>query len=229
MRKKLILMFVFLTAMITFTSCAKELRIVVPEDENIVTRELREYLKKTPSPKIVLKIKEPLGKVSHHELSNYITVEKELFKAGFIVRDRMLFQQVLESGGNSYKELKEKVDTDLILEITNLSTTHRMPIYRKNGEKWRSLTYEEEQDVQKLTEYGDVVSAILECKIVLVKSGRIGGMFTIYAAPRGKEVEKYKSGYYLSGNLAVMYHDRTVAILAKKLIRALGIYTTVSK
>ncbi len=222
MEKRLILIFVFLTVVITFTSCAKELRIVVPEDENIVTRELREYLKKTTSPKIVLKIKESFEKVSHHELANYITVEKELFKAGFIVRDRMLFQQVLESGGNSYKELKEKVDTDLILEITNLSTTHRMPIYSKNGEKWRSLTYEEEQAVQEQTEYGDVVSAILECKIILVKSGRIGGIFTLYTAPRGEGVDKYQSGYYLKGSLAIMYHDKTVAILVKKLIRALG-------
>lgn len=51
----------------------------------------------------------------------YNTIEKELLKENFSVRDRGLFNELLSKSQTSdYSKIKELTNTDIILEVVNL-------------------------------------------------------------------------------------------------------------
>jgi hypothetical protein len=94
----------------------------------------------------------------------YSIIEKELFKAGYIVRDRQLMSHIAAGERADYKKLGKKIDTDLILEITQLTNEHQLDI---TGEPMHSK----------------IPGGKLECRIIIVSKGEIAGMFTIYQPP----------------------------------------------
>ncbi|WP_298302519.1 hypothetical protein [Hydrotalea sp.] len=56
-----------------------------------------------------------------YDLNVYNTIEKELLKGGFTVRDRALFDKVLgDKSVSDYSKIKELTETDLILELSNI-------------------------------------------------------------------------------------------------------------
>lgn len=89
---------------------------------------LKQFLKATKQPKIVLRAPDSYSsfsvvrneKISFQSLYN--DIEKELMKTGFIVRDRKLFESTFgQYDIQDGKMIKKKFDTDLILELVNIS------------------------------------------------------------------------------------------------------------
>ncbi|GAB3991921.1 hypothetical protein GCM10028807_23510 [Spirosoma daeguense] len=112
----------------------------------------------------------------YDETSLYNAIEKQLFKAGFSVRDRGLFNQVLDANPTTaYSNISTLTDTDLILELVRLDN----PIgYTTN------VCYTESDNQQRLiNEYRDMRGASVEFKLVYVKSNEIVGSYKIHYTP----------------------------------------------
>ncbi|GAB3695387.1 hypothetical protein GCM10027592_17560 [Spirosoma flavus] len=112
----------------------------------------------------------------YDETALYNAIEKQLFKEGFSVRDRGLFNQVLDANQSiAYSNISSLTDTDLILELVRLDN----PIgYTTN------VCYTESDDQQKLiNEYRDMRGASVEFKLVYVKTNEIVGSYKIHYTP----------------------------------------------
>lgn len=101
------------------------------EDDIFTKKELKDYIQKTAKPTIVLRVPNSTHTKSkiivngviteENEYSDsdiYGTIEKELAKAGFIVRDRSLFNKLSDDNKvQDYSKLRELTNTELILEV----------------------------------------------------------------------------------------------------------------
>jgi hypothetical protein len=106
---------------------------------------LKEYLKNNKSPKIVLRVPNSNDKAASNTVISqnnnvlYNAIEKELLKEGFNVRDRGLFNEIMDKSKSAdYSKLGDETDTDLILEVINLSTdisysTNKITLVNNNG------------------------------------------------------------------------------------------------
>jgi len=158
----------------------------VPENEIVVKPSLVTFLKTTPEPKIVLRVPVPQGNLAQEEQKNsealnsvYNVIEKELLKAGFTVRDRALLTEVLRNNPKiDYRAIKEKIDTQLILEIVSLT-----PWDYSNPEYKRADTGAPGQAPIPFKLVGSRIMA----KLIMVETGEIGGIITYYAWPKDWE------------------------------------------
>lgn len=130
-------------------SVTRTVKFSPKNDEITTTPSLKEYLATNPNPKIVLRTSSRVStdNVTEKEQNNYLynAIESELLKSGFIVRDRQLFDKIITNAdnNNNYENLKEKSDTDLIVELTNLDRSIKYQTnkyYESNGrEKTSSI------------------------------------------------------------------------------------------
>jgi len=158
-------------------------------NEIMIRPELKELLReKKENIKIVLRVPALALQVSQTEREQrnklYDIVEKELYKAGFIVRDRALLEKVLESGPTSYQDMAQKIDTDLILEIISLDTNVNLS-HRTYYDPSLNRT---EQLVEKYNNGSPgplfaIFGGKLECRIITVKDGAVTGVLTFFCAP----------------------------------------------
>jgi hypothetical protein len=151
-------------------------------DEITTTPSLKEYLSTNPNPKIVLRTSTRLSNdnVTEQAQNNYRynTIESELLKSGFIVRDRQLFEKIVTNSDNNtnYENLKQKSDTDLIIELTNLD---RSIIYQTN-------TYSDSDGKEKTSSmlatkifYG----ATIEFKVIMINTNEFAGIYKFNYVP----------------------------------------------
>ncbi|GAB3644292.1 hypothetical protein GCM10027423_49290 [Spirosoma arcticum] len=112
----------------------------------------------------------------YDETSLYNSIEKQLFKEGFSVRDRGLFNEVLDGSGSvDYSKISVLTNTDLILELVRLDN----PVgYTTN------VCYTDSDNQQRLiSEYRDMRGASVEFKLVHVKTNEIVGSYKIHYTP----------------------------------------------
>ncbi|GAB3553545.1 hypothetical protein GCM10027577_37000 [Spirosoma fluminis] len=112
----------------------------------------------------------------YDETALYNAIEKQLFKEGFSVRDRGLFNQVLDANESvAYSKISSLTDTDLILELVRLDN---LVGYTTN------ICFTEPDEQQRLiNEYRDMRGASVEFKLVHVKSNEIVGSYKIHYTP----------------------------------------------
>jgi hypothetical protein len=112
----------------------------------------------------------------YDETALYNAIEKQLFKEGFAVRDRGLFNQVLDANQSiAYSKISSLTDTDLILELVRLDN---LVGYTTN------VCYTEGDDQQRLiNQYRDTRGASVEFKLVHVKSNEIVGSYKVHYTP----------------------------------------------
>lgn len=122
----------------------------------------------------------------YDETALYNAIEKQLFKEGFSVRDRALFNQVLP--GESYSKIGNQTDTDLILELI---TIERPVGYNTN------VCYVQEGDserpVKMQQDYRALGGASVEFKLIQVKTNQVIGNYTIHYTPC---IDNSCRGYY---------------------------------
>ena len=123
----------------TFTLTAKE-------NEYFTKKSLGRILKASKTPSIVLRVpvtgRNVTGQVKQKNNELYTIIEKEFAKAGYAVRDRNLFEQILENEQKTYSEIGKSTNTDLILELLSFNELpYRVRQYRdeagelKNADK----------------------------------------------------------------------------------------------
>lgn len=167
--------------LILFSACDVTQIIKYPkqDDEIITNKNLNRLFKNTKSPAIVLRVPNNSDKVtsqsntSKDETILYNSIEKEFLKAGFIVRDRGLFNELVsKSTSNDYSNIKELTETDLILEVVNIEhsilyTTNKVILKNKAGRMKETILPTSYQG------YG----ASIEFKVVIVKNNEIAGNY----------------------------------------------------
>lgn len=146
-------------------------------DEIIATPKIKDYLKAHPFPSIVLKAPRTENKTTQSDPNSYIynAIEKELLIAGFDVKDRGLFNEVVgKSTELNYKDLKELTNTELLLELVNVSTKIKHStnkIYTTDGEL--------KVVKQNFTKYG----AVIEFKLTIIETNQFAGSYSFYYTP----------------------------------------------
>lgn len=159
------------------------------KSEIIIRPELQDMLdRKGNSLKIVLRVPAMPPHVSQADILAknrlYDIIEKALYKAGFTVRDRALLEKVLQGEIGSYREVADKIDTDIILEIISLDTdvtlSHRYYYDPSTGTDEKLADFiGENQPGPVFILYGGK----LDARIITVKDGSVTGILTIYGVP----------------------------------------------
>lgn len=178
------------------TSCFSYTKCIVTDpkkqDEKITTNELSKFLtNRKNKPTVVLRVPAPSSNVTASDVeksqlarnqATYDLFEKELLKAGFVVRDRGLLNSLLQGQNQlDYAQIGKKIQTDLIIEVLNLD--FEVPNYVS---KFKNVKTNEEIDLSSMLIMGpeprglNVSHAVFSYKIVMVDKGALGGMYTIY-------------------------------------------------
>jgi hypothetical protein len=148
-------------------------------NEIVLTPELKTLLVETPKPKIVIRVQNPPANVTEAEKFNsYINqIEKVFIQNGYIVRDRALLENLMRSGNLDYKSIKDKIDTDLIIDILGLEFDIPNPVKTFFNE-----TTQKEEPFATPLNFVDCLKAKLECRLTIVDKGQLGGLMTIFAS-----------------------------------------------
>lgn len=171
-----------------FSSCSMEplkrgtLVFDGKNDEIIAIQGIRDFMAITSNPSVVLRVPNASDDITKTVVNDYIynAIEKELIINGFNVKDRALFNEVLNKKRESvsYHEINQLTGTDLILELVNINTDIKFTtnkIITKEGE--------EKAYKRTVTKYG----ASIEFKLILVKENLFAGSYTFYYIPCTKE------------------------------------------
>ena len=155
------------------------------DDETFANDDLRQLFKENPRPSIVLRTPNSSDKATSNTMNSrdntvaYNAIEKELLEEGFSVRDRGLFNEIInKSESQDYSRIKDLTNTDLILEVINIdlnivySTNKMVEIFKEGREK----EVIEDKDY-KAKGYS------IEFKIILVKTNEIAGSYKFQYKP----------------------------------------------
>lgn len=147
-------------------------------DEVFATSKIKEFMRKNPRPSIVLRVPNTNTDALQSDQNSYIytAIEKELLKADFDLKDRGLFNQVVNSQqGLDYSKISQLTGTDLILELVKINpkiSISTNKAYTKDG-------------IPKLTKDFNYTrdGASIEFKIIIVKNNDFGGSYTFNYTP----------------------------------------------
>lgn len=180
-----------------FISCGTSSKIInysKKPDDIFVNNNLRKFLKENPSPKIVLRVPNSDDKATSNTSTSkdnnllYNAIEKEFLKGGFSVRDRGLFNEIInKTGSTDYSKIQDLTNTDLILEVVNIDpaiiyTTNKVTLVSKK----RKSEQIQEIDYKR---YG----ASVEYRLIIVKNNEIAGTYkyNYKPCPDGCEISSF--------------------------------------
>lgn len=148
------------------------------ENDIFTKSSLNEYLKKIKRPSIVLRVPTSQSSILEQNTSPalkiYGTIEKELSKAGFLVRDRGLFKKISEDNKiTDYSKLKSLTNTDLILEIVEHSSV-----------KYHTNKYTDTKGREKIAPFNiGIAGSKVEFKLINVSDNDIVGSYIFHYTP----------------------------------------------
>ncbi|HEX6550284.1 MAG TPA: hypothetical protein VF117_06385 [Gammaproteobacteria bacterium] len=176
-------------------------------DEINIRPSLRQLVHDHPTLKVVLRVPNVTTNVTQSQggqnagaaealLNNaYDDIEKRLFNAGFVVRDRALLSNLInERGITSYKDIQSRVDTDLIIDVSSLR-------FNQPQDWLLTPNYTSDDGVvgNAGTSMGEAV-AYVEAKFIIVESGEVGGIVTLHV-PICESVKCSYYSYYFNDGL----------------------------
>ncbi|MBN2347018.1 MAG: hypothetical protein JXO51_11580 [Candidatus Aminicenantes bacterium] len=183
--KKQFIFLGLLSLVLLFTACAKPFvgkikTNVAAENDIQFTPELRQLLQNIPKPKIVIRVANPSTNVTEADRFNtYMNeIEKMFVKSGYTVRDRALLENLMRSGNTDYRSIKDKIDTDLIIDILSLNFDG----VNKARSFFNTKTRQRETFLTDKT-YLECALITLDCRVTIVNRGQLGGMFTLRTSP----------------------------------------------
>ena len=169
----------------------------VAADEINVHPTLRQLVEQHPSLKVVLRVPSVTVNVTQAQTNNnlngaYDEIEKQLFKAGFVVRDRALLSSLIDKEGiTSYQEIQARVDTDLIIDVSSLEFNDpQSMVFTKNylGDGGQLAGFGPDFPYSM----GEAVASV-EAKFIIVHSGEVAGIVTLHVPLCEHEVCPYEA------------------------------------
>ena len=179
MKPSTIVINILILSLLFSCSSSKTLRYTKKPDDIVTTKSLKNFLANNKNPKVVLRVSSASFTVTEDENIDYLynAIENELLENGFIVRDRQLFNQIIANNDNTidYEVLKNKSDTDLIIELTRLDPSI---LYTTNK-------YYDKNDNEKVDSYKEYkrYGASIEFKVVLINSNEFAGVYKFNYTP----------------------------------------------
>ena len=192
------LQFTIVLVSVLLASCStpsKFIKFPKRPDDVFANNNLKEFFKANKSPNIVLRVPNSSDKATSNTNMNqdnnvlYNAIEKELLKQGYSVRDRGLFNEIInKSGSTDYSRIKDLTNTDLILEVVNIDpkviyTTNKVTLIskKKTSEQIGNIDYKR---------YG----ASVEFRLIMVKNNEIAGTYkyNYQPCPDGCEIATFK-------------------------------------
>ena len=177
--KKLNILLITLTLILSSCSVTKTLKFNQKSNDIVRTQSLKDFLSKNKNPKVVLRVNESSLSVTEVENNDYLfnAIENQLLASGFVVRDRQLFNQIIGNEENNidYKKLREKSDTDLIIELTKLDP---QVLYETN----KYYDKKDRKKIEKNYEY-QRYGASVEFKVIMINSNEFAGMYKFNYTP----------------------------------------------
>jgi hypothetical protein len=181
---------------VLFASCASWKAVKVYPGMNVANEIIvRPELKKLTAGhiqnvKVVLRVPEApkyLTQETQQDMNRlYDWFERELAKAGFIVRDRSLLEKVLsEDKTASYTGISQSIDTDLIIEILYMGPcdlTHNRYFDIDDCMVKEMCIPPPDKKLPGPTKF-IMKGGRLDCRIITVKDATVSGMFTLYNLP----------------------------------------------
>jgi hypothetical protein len=156
-----------------------------PNEADIFTKEnFREYMKSTKQPTIVVRVptkdesnlnsEDKLSKVEYSQSDIYNTIEKELSRANFVVRDRKLFEKVLDQNIGEYAKIREATETELILELVSFV-----------AEEYKTNKYKDKNGIERVASDREFTNTgyRVEFKLIKVLENDVVGSYTFHYAP----------------------------------------------
>ena len=188
-------------------SCATTSRVIkypTIGNEIYANTNLKKFLKENKSPSIVLRVANTSDKATSQTTTTkdllYNAIEKELLKEGFSVRDRGLFNEIIDKAQTSdYSRIKDLTNTDLILEVVNIDPG---VIYSTN--KVTLITKGKEKEVIQNIDYKRY-GASVEFKLILVRNNEIAGSYkyNYKPCPTGCELTTFQFANKRSNEIAL--------------------------
>ncbi|MDR0824966.1 MAG: hypothetical protein LBN74_07705 [Prevotella sp.] len=175
------ILFLLLIAL-TFASCFSTKRVIVKfnskPDEIYTKSSLDNLLKNNPNPSIVVRVPKSNTVISDNKnlslSSTYSSIEKELIKNNFIVRDEAVFEKVANQNQQmDYAKLHELTGVDILLELVDVTSVEFSTniYYDKNGKPFTLPT-------------GTTLRGRkADFKIVILKENEVAGNYTFYWTP----------------------------------------------
>jgi hypothetical protein len=165
---------------------------VAAGNEIVITPELKTLLQAIPKPKVVIRVTNPPITVTEADRFNsYINeIQKVFVRTGYTVRDRALLENLMRGGNIDYKGIKDKIDTDLIIDILGLDFNNST-VFRTFFNK----TTQKEESFATATTYVECGVATLECRVTIVDRGQLGGLFTL----RTSRFDIQDANFYVDG------------------------------
>lgn len=186
----------FLVSVVILMGCgpSKNIKFSPTPDDITTTESLKSYLDNNPSPKVVLRTSSTAITITNEDRSDFLynAMENELLKSGFVVRDRQLFNQIVSNEKNNvdYKNIKEKTDTDLIIELIKIDPS---VVYSTNK-------YYDDKGREKVDPYNTqkYYGATIIFKVILIDSNEFAGIYEFNYTPctegcKIQSVQKRKS------------------------------------
>jgi len=190
---------IFLVVLYSCHSSNELVKFTARNQDVYTNNNLRSFLKNNPQTNVVLRIPNALEDVTTKTTNDkmisisaqnqtmdiyYNAIEKEFLKAGFSVRDRGLFNEVLKKMSRdnaeniNYSQIKDLTNTDLIVEVIKINPAIQYVTNKKYSIDKRGRTIESSSSTE-FKEYG----ASAEFKIILVKNNEMAGTYTFNYAP----------------------------------------------
>ena len=148
-------------------------------DEIYSNNNLKELFRSNKNPAIVLRVPNTSDKATSQTTNTkdntllYNAVEKEFLKAGFSVRDRGLFNEIISRQATTdYSKIKDLTETDIIIEVVNIETT---VLYTTNQTIRKSRNGEDKEIIKPTSYIG--YGASVEFKIVIIKNNEVAGTY----------------------------------------------------
>src|ERR1022692_238706 len=225
--------FYYLWAILIFTGCSSTTKIVkFPKkpDEVFANNNLKDFFRVNKTPNIVLRVPNSSDKATSNTSIGrdnsvlYNSIEKELLKQGFSVRDRGLFNEIMDKAGSTqYSQIKDLTNTDLILEVIEINpavlyTTNKVVSVYKKAEKDNvgSIDYK-------------MYGAAVEFRLIMVKNNEIAGSYKYNypPCPYGCELESFKltgknKQIELKETVSISVLEEFLKICIQDLIKSIG-------
>lgn len=194
----------YIIAFAALASCSPVTKIIkypTREKEIIANKNLTGFFNTNKSPNIVLRVPNTSDKATSNTSTStdnnilYNAIEKEFLRQGYSVRDRGLFNEIInKSGSTDYSKIKDLTNTDLILEVVNIDpkvvySTNKITLIgkKKNTEQIGYVDYKR---------YG----ASVEFRLIMVKNNEIAGSYKYNYKPCREGCEIGTFNFKTKGN-----------------------------
>jgi hypothetical protein len=225
-----LLLWIILSLIIGCSSETKIIKFPKRPDDIYANPNLKEFFKLNRNQNVVLRVPNSADKATSNTNLNqdnnvlYNAIEKELLKQNYSVRDRGLFNEIInKSGSTDYSKIKDLTNTDLILEVINIDpkviyTTNRVSVVKKKKTK-------EQIGNVDYKRYG----ASVEFRIIMVRNNEIAGTYkyNYQPCPDGCQLASFKfSGkkgdrqVVLRETVSVNTLEEFITLCTKDLIRS---------